>query len=93
MLTQTQDFGWLYTEALYVTPFGSPDLDDRRYLVTNYDRTRSCVLSAGIPETGYVLVNQQPYDFGDDFPVILGLMDEVDDNSPFTEVLIPAATL
>lgn len=88
-LTQIMDFSWLYQEALLVSPIGEPGDDARRYVVTDAGKLYACVLSA---IDGTVLVNGTAYDFGDELPVVLGLLDEVADNPDGDEIFIPAAT-
>lgn len=80
-------YEWVKTNALYVTVI-TPD----SVLVMDQDRSRAVVIAYDAGEgTGQLLFNGVYVDVGDDFPVFLGLMDEVADNG-HGEVLIPAAS-
>jgi hypothetical protein len=75
---------WLATEALYATPL-SPrdDAIAARILVTDAGRLHAVMLVEGEPGSGYPegertwMANGELINWRDDYPVLLGLVDEV----------------
>lgn len=75
------NLSWLFEEPLFVTRYGA-EIDKPRFLVTDAGRRWAVMLKAetqviGGGESTAVLANGEYYDFGDNFPVVLGMMDEV----------------
>lgn len=72
LVREQLNLSWLFESDLYATAFGDPESG---LLVTDANRRYAVVLSTD--NRGRILANGSYYDFGDDFPVILGLFDEV----------------
>jgi hypothetical protein len=79
-------FGWLIAEDLYVTPLEPRDSElGARILVTDAGRRWAVMLVESEPGSGFPegemtwLVNGEIINFGDEYPVLLGLVDEAYD--------------
>jgi len=87
------NYEWLVTEDLEVTVLPDPD-GATRLLVTDSGKRWAAVVKDDV-ETGegcsIVTVNGEWYDFGDDLPVVLGLLDEAAGRKPGDEFYSAAA--